>query len=382
MLNAWPFPHRATNVIDHSTSDKTIMNLDHGLRERIALLRFVMIFGVIVLHTPTYVPMAEVGSGWFDAIKAYFQLAMFRATVPVLTVISGFLLFGAGLDQALARLFNKKMHSILVPFLCFNLPLVPLALGAQLFAGIEMSAKLWPFEPMTWLNAAFGLTASPINYPLNFLRDLLALILLAPLFGWLLRRHAWPGLVLVGGVFFSNFDGVLVLRDLMAVLFYVGGMAAVRGWNLRLLDRYALPCLLLFLLGCAAIVHFKVANTTYLRLIAPFLIWPASALLVGTRIGTWLVGMSKYSFFMFLAHSPLLLLTWIVYSRSGGMLPYPLYWIMAPILVTMVLVMVYHLAQAAMPRLFPVLIGATVRTQLTRAVVEPMHARKVSRPTV
>lgn len=358
------------------------MNLDRGLRDRIALLRFVMIFGVIVLHTPAYVPMAEVGPGWFDTTKAYFQLAMFRATVPVLTVISGFLLFGAGLDQTPARLFKKKARTILLPFLVFNLPLVPLALGAQLFAGIEMSTKLWPFEPMAWLNAAFGLTASPINYPLNFLRDLMVLILLAPLFGWLLRRHAWPGLVLVAVVFFPNYDGVLVLRDLMAVLFYVGGMAAVRGWNLRLLDRYALPCLLLFLLACAAIVHFRVADTTYLRLVAPLLIWPAAALLVASRAGPWLVRMSRYSFFMFLAHSPVLLLSWIVYGRTGGAIPYPAYWVLAPILVTAVLVVVYHLGHAALPRLFPVLIGAAGKPRPAPPAADAPRATEVSRSPV
>lgn len=334
------------------------MTLDHGLRQRIALLRFVMIFGVIVLHTPAYVPMSALGDGWFDAIKAYFQLAVFRATVPVLTIISGLLLFGAGLDRLPGKLFTKKARTILLPFLCFNLPLVPLAMGAEMFAGIELSAQLWPFEPMAWLNAAFGLTASPINYPLNFLRDLMVLILLAPLFGWLLRHHAWPGLVVVSVVFFKNYDGILVLRDLMAVLFYVGGMAAVRGWNLRALDRYALPCLILFLLACAAMVHFRIANTTYLRLVAPFLIWPACALLVGTRPGSWMTGMSRYSFFMFLAHSPVLLLTWILYGRFGGSLPYPVYWVAAPIAVTAVLVLVYRVAGNRMPRLFPLLIGA------------------------
>jgi len=149
----------------------------------------------------------------------------------------------------------------------------------------------------------------------------------------------------------------------MAVLFYVGGMAAVRGWNLRLLDRYAVPCFLLFLLACAAIVHFRVANTTYLRLIAPFLIWPATAWLAASRLGPWLVGMSKYSFFMFLAHAPVLLLTWLLYSRYGSALPYPLYWVMAPVLVTAILVAVYRIANVLMPRLFPLLIGAGRRAR-------------------
>lgn len=335
------------------------MNLDRGIRDRIAVLRIVMIFGVVVLHTPEYVPMAAIGTGWFDAVKAFFQLAVFRATVPVLTVISGFLLFGAALDRTPARLFGKKARTILLPFLVFNLSLLPLALAAQVYAGVEMSARLWPFEPMAWLNAAFGLTSGPINYPLNFLRDLLALILLAPLFGFMLRRFAWPGLALVGLVFFSNLDGPLVLRDLMAVQFYLGGMAAVRGWDLRRFDRYAPACLLLFLLACAAIVHFRIANTTYLRLLAPFLIWPAAAWLVASAVGPWLVRMSRYSFFLFLAHAPVLMLTWLLYGRYGSALPYPLYWVAAPLLVAAILVAVYRLADAAMPRLFPKLIGAS-----------------------
>lgn len=334
------------------------MTIDRDIRGRIALLRFVMIFGVIVLHTPAYVPMSEVGNGWFELTKAYFQLAVFRATVPVLTVISGFLLFGACLDREPARLFRKKGRTILIPFLFFNLALLPFALGAELLAGVKLSSSLWPFDVATWFNAAFGISGSPINYPLNFLRDLLVLILLAPAFGWLLRNFAWPGLVLVGVVFFSNYDGLLVRRDLMAVLFYVGGMAAVRGWNLRMLDRYAIFCLLAFLLACVGMVYFRIADTTYLRLVSPFLIWPAAVLLVGTAAGNWLVGMSKYSFFMFLAHAPVLMATSILYKRVGGSLPYPVYWVLAPVVVTAVLIVVYHLAYAIMPRVFGVLIGA------------------------
>ncbi|MBD8629003.1 acyltransferase [Oxalobacteraceae sp. CFBP 8753] len=335
------------------------MTIDRDIRDRIALLRFVMIFGVIVLHTPAYVPMTALGTGWFDLTKAFFQLAVFRATVPVLTVISGFLLFGAMLDREPGRLWRKKGRTILIPFLFFNLALLPFALGAERFAGVKLSDALWPFDPAIWLNAAFGISDSPINYPLNFLRDLLVLILLAPLFGWMLRHMAWPGLVLVGVVFFSNYDGLLVRRDLMAVLFYAGGMVAVRGWNLRLLDRYAVACLIVFLAACAAIVHFRIANTTYLRIVAPFLIWPAASMLIGSRAGTWLARMSKYSFFMFLAHAPVLMVTSVLYKRFGEMLPYPVYWVLAPLVVTAILVATYQVAMACMPRLFPTLIGAS-----------------------
>ena len=90
------------------------MTLQHGIHDRIAFLRIVMIFGVIVLHTPAYVPMAAIGSGWFDMVKAFFQLAVFRASVPVLTVISGFLLFKSCIDQEPLRCLTKKTRTILL----------------------------------------------------------------------------------------------------------------------------------------------------------------------------------------------------------------------------------------------------------------------------
>ena len=57
-----------------------------------------MIIGIVLLHTPMYVSVADIDSGWFDLTKAFFQSAAFRCTAPVLTLISGYLLFNARLD--------------------------------------------------------------------------------------------------------------------------------------------------------------------------------------------------------------------------------------------------------------------------------------------
>ncbi len=62
------------------------------------MLRFVMIRGVVLPHTRSDVPIAEAGPGWLDRFKAILQDAVSLASVPVLTLISGYLLFGSGLD--------------------------------------------------------------------------------------------------------------------------------------------------------------------------------------------------------------------------------------------------------------------------------------------
>jgi len=326
------------------------------IERRISLLRFVMIFGVVLLHTPPYVPIAETGPGLFDSVVAFFQHAVFRSTVPVLTFISGYLLFRSSLDQHPARLLKKKVGSILIPFLFFNLTLlgayVLLVEVAGLSIGNTRLDSAWD-----WLNAAFGLTASPINYPLNFLRDLMALFILAPLLGWVLRNAAWPGLVLVLLVFHFNLDGLFVLRNVMLPIFYIGGMAAVLKWDMRALDRYAPWLFGLFVILCFAIVHFRIENTNYFRMVAPILIWPAASLLVSTGAGRWLARMSRYSYFLFLAHAPVLLLVSVVYKRFSATIPFPVYWVLTPVVIAGILIGAYKVLARIMPTTFNTLIG-------------------------
>jgi len=327
------------------------------VRDRIALLRFVMIFGVVVLHTPEYVPVTEIGHGWFDLFKAFFQNALFRATVPVLTFLSGYLLFRSGLDQQPAKLARKKTASLLVPFLCFNLPLLCLAYVAETIFGLRLSYDLRTHDLLTWLDAAFGLTHSPINYPLNFLRDMIVLMCLAPLFGLLIRRAPYSGLAAISVLFMTNLDGPLILREVMPLTFYVGGMAAVHKWNICKLDRFAVPLGGALVMLCVAIVYFRIANTTFLRIVSPVLIWPAASLLTRTRFGAWCARMQRHSFLLFSAHAPILLGLWLVFKALGRPGYYAVFWTLAPVLVTFCIVQLHGIGLRLAPNLFPLLLG-------------------------
>lgn len=318
------------------------VSVDSETRMRINILRFAMIFGIVILHTPEYVNITDMGSGWFDLTKAFFQSAVFRCTVPVLTCLSGYLLFNSGIDRNIRKLASKKFHMLALPFLICNTLLAALLYVLQTHYKIPVSYQLYPFDASTMLDAALGYSKGPVNYPLNFVRDLLALMLLAPFMGYLLRNAATTGLLMVVTLFWFNFDGNLVLRNEMAIMFYLGGMAAVQKWNIKRLDRYAGLCLVLFLAICARIVIFKVANTTYLRFFAPFLLWPATALLVDTRLGTWLAARAKHSFFIFLLHAPVLVLTYAFYKGANQFIPYALYWFVAPVLTTWGLIVLHR----------------------------------------
>lgn len=291
-----------------------------------------MVMGIVVLHLPPYQSLQELGNEPFDYIKAFFAQGVFRATVPLLTVISGYLVFSSGLHQTPLRLLRKKTTSILWPLILWNAPLVLLIFIFQKYtlSSHDFSATLYPFSLDQWLNALIGLEAPPVNYPLYFLRDLFILSLLAPFFGLFLQRAPYLGLLAVLTVFYFDLDGPLVIRNSMLVSYYLGGLAVFRRWDLTAWDRHATWLLMAFLGLSAAIVLFKVNDRSYFRLVTPLMLWPALSLIVKHRIGDWIYRHSRFSFFTFLAHGPMLLIFWLLFQKLPDSTPYPLFWMLTP----------------------------------------------------
>jgi len=89
-----------------------VMNLNKEVSNRIAVLRPVLIFGVVFVHVQGMSElMSQVGPGIFAKFAAFFRNGVFRGTVPTLALISGFLLFGARLDQSPLKMFHKKFRT-------------------------------------------------------------------------------------------------------------------------------------------------------------------------------------------------------------------------------------------------------------------------------
>ena len=156
--------------------------IDINISERISLLRYVMILGIVILHIPPNIPLAETGTGVFHFIKAFLVHAVFRSTVPVLTCISGYLLFNSYLYTSISLIFIKKAKRLIVPLFIWNFPIVLLLYVFQ-SQGVfsNYSVKLYPFDAVTFFNGIFSITGAPVNFPLFFLRDLFVLSLLSPL---------------------------------------------------------------------------------------------------------------------------------------------------------------------------------------------------------
>lgn len=333
--------------------------MDERTSRRLWITRYFMVIGIVILHLPPYQPLGEIDGSLFGFIKAFFAHGLFRATVPVLTVISGYLVFSSGLHLQPVKLLIKKTKSVFVPLVLWNIPIALMIYLSQRYQLLPytFSAELYPFDPLNWLNAMTGALADPVNYPLNFLRDLFIISLLSPILWPLLTRTPYLGLLVMLIVCYGNLDGWLILRNSMLVNFYVGGLIAIKKWELTRLDSCAIWLLALLIASCAAIVLFRIENRESFRLIAPFLVWPSMRLIVDTRVGDWLYKHSANSFFTFLSHSIFLLLLWMIFKKTPLAAYYPIYWLLTPPITVLLAIFICREFKRRFPRTANVMLG-------------------------
>jgi fucose 4-O-acetylase-like acetyltransferase len=159
--------------------------LSPDISDSIRIARVLGILGLVMIHVPPW--RVDLGDppraiAAFDLIFQYCQELFGRASVPLLSIISGYLMvrLDAGLSQR--RRLTKKVRSLLVPLVCWNL--IAVLLGAILDGGVQ--ARSW----LQWADEIVALTAEPAIVPLYFLRDMFLCALLYPLLRALVDR--WP----------------------------------------------------------------------------------------------------------------------------------------------------------------------------------------------
>lgn len=310
------------------------MLIDPDISRRIAITKLLMVMGIVVTHIPPWLDITDLSFTTPETIKAFFSHALFRAAVPILAAISGYLLFSSKLFLDIKKLLTKKFRSIIIPLIIWNLPFAIIIFLLQSFdSNIYTSHHtLYPFSLSNWLIAVTAVIDSPINAPLYFLRDLFVISMLAPFYWMLFKNVPYVGLAVVLIIFYFNLDGDIILRDSMFVTFYFGILASTQQWNLRSLDKYAYSLLIIFLFACIYIVYDKIDNKETFIIFSPFLIWPALSKIVYTPLGDFLAKYTKYSFLLFLSHLPIMFVFYKIFLIIGDNIPYFVFWVISPLI--------------------------------------------------
>ncbi len=338
----------------------SVKPINQNTAQRISLIRYPMIFLIVVSHVPRITNFTA-DPNLLSFMCSFIVDGLIPLGIPMLTCISGFLVFSKSLDLNYQLLLRKRFVSLIIPLLIWN---IPLALGLYFVQssglidyGFAPGKMMYPFDPMVWINGILALTDLPINYPLHFLRDLFAICLLVPFLSFLVRNVPVSGLIIMLFIFIPNLDGFLIRNNMMVITFYIGGMAASQNWDLKLLDRFAVPLLLALVAIGGLIVLTNAGRPIWLPLLAPFILWPASSLIVGTPAGIWLGGMSRASIFLFMMHGiALLALNAVFPNLYGGTYEF-FVWLAMSFPVAFMCHSIYLLLDRFLPHLLAVIMG-------------------------
>ncbi|MGH8772118.1 MAG: PAS domain S-box protein, partial [Burkholderiales bacterium] len=216
------------------------------------------------------------------------------------------------------------------------------------------------FNAGEWLSGVLGVFHSPVNGPLYFLRDLFVISLFAPVFGFFLRTRPYLGALLVAVIYWFNLDGYLILENRLIVSFYIGGLGAVFGWNLKRLDPYAVPLLVSMIAGALVIAATGTKEIEWIAALAAFWIWPIFSLLENSRFADFLVRASGKSFFIFVSHTLILFVIWKLYQPIADSSHYPLFWAISPFVVVVFCHLTLKPFELLTPRLAALALGNRV----------------------
>jgi fucose 4-O-acetylase-like acetyltransferase len=348
---------------------------DSRLSTAIAIARLIGIMGIVYVHAwtgRTAEELAAVAFSWQAVLRTVLGEVFGRSAVPLLGMISGWLVVSTATRQRYAAFLIGKARTILLPMLLWNVIAILLVGAAATFGDLKAPTPTsigWTLNELVPL-----VQANDVNVQMPFLRDLFVCMMLAPV---LVRAStAWLALVASIVVVWSV-SGVhvpLLLRPHI-LLFFTAGIAArrfgvaerVAGWPVALC---ALPFVVLItprlwtaLLGNAffdAHPHVMAAFDIVFRLASAVLFWRLAWGLAGSNLADRLRGIEHYGFLAFCDHLVLLWLFGPVIGLATGSLGaglYPAYLLVQPLLVLGVTVVLGQVLMALSPSVARVLSG-------------------------
>ena len=203
----------------------------------ITLLRFPLIVGIVLVHSQSgeilinnNIDNLYTLANFNCYIQNLFSEVFGRISVPLFFLFSGYLLYRE--KNISVNLYKEKLsnriRSLLIPFIFWNFIVLLIQIVGQLTPVTKnfFTGERWDVRAMSlfdYFNAFLGISGSPINYPLWFLRDLILLIILSPFLKILINRFSYIFLLLLFAIWL-NLMHIEIFISKEAVFFFCTGL--------------------------------------------------------------------------------------------------------------------------------------------------------------
>lgn len=354
--------------------------IDQDSSRRLDLLRFPAIIGILYIHAfETTISFANATLGradnnaLTDGIRILISQCLARIAVPLFFLLSGYLFF-ANFRWSLRRYLQKihaRIQSLLVPYLFWNALMLIMTLLSQSLPTIgpyfpEGALMVGKYSPYEYATALLGIGRYPIAYHMWFIRDLICLVLLAPIVVVVLRFAALPFFLLVY-LCWINEGWPVLAPGAVGVLFFSGGaFCAIKNKSLFCLDRFgpiallaSLPIILADVTYYSAWFHRYLHRTgLVIEIIA--VLYITKVVSRHDQLSKSITALGSASFFVYAAHEPMLgVLRTLAYQYMSLDGPYTilLLYLTIPVMIVITLLIAHQFLSKICPRPLTVISG-------------------------
>lgn len=224
------------------------MNKEEQLQSiTISFLRFPLIIGILFIHSQTSLSViggiSNVGTPLFDIVRDLFSFVLSAVSVPLFFLISGYFFFynNAFSKDIYIRKLKKRAKTLLIPYLFWN--------GIYLIFNsiiiyIPTLSTIFKGNPISWefvITAFWGCTKGvehiyPIAYHFWFIRDLMVMILLSPLFFIVIKYTKILGVICFAVLWGLNYRipyvGMIGMSSAAIFFFMLGSWLSINRKNI------------------------------------------------------------------------------------------------------------------------------------------------------
>jgi surface polysaccharide O-acyltransferase-like enzyme len=218
-----------------------LFEISPEISDRIKICRVLGIFFVVLVHLQPRSNVIEGAPRVIEAARYFFINILGHASVPLLSVISGYLLVSAMRSKTWGAYVRHRFQVLCVPMLVWNV-IFAATISALYFLGFETGVWRWMLDAGP-VSSILAVTSRPINGPLYFLRDMFVISIFAPLLIRAIRRAPWAVMLASGILVALDIGPPVIFRPLTLFCSCLGILLYVRQTDLHRLDRWLLPVL-------------------------------------------------------------------------------------------------------------------------------------------
>lgn len=347
--------------------------------ESIDVLRFPLMLLVLFVHTIpeeiTPVPFTFNMEACYTWVSEILSHHLGRIAVPMFFVFSGYLYFFKISDFTFEHYKNQSLRriiSLFIPYFLWNIIFIIITIAKnKLFVelGFGEDVLLVSLRDATYYDIFWG---GPFVFPLWYVRDLMVMSVLSPLFYFWFSKTKVNGLLILIVLYITTLESDVPGLSTTAITFFgIGSYLGMHRYDLTELlpkyNEYKVTLALLALLVATLLggtIYYELAIRFFILIGVLTLLYLGFLLTRGDKMTAILLKLAPSVFFIYAMHS-IYIINWVkgffysldLYEKAWYRL---ITYIITPFLTIIICLLLYTLFRRLIPRLMSLLLGGGI----------------------